>query len=252
MKKYLVKSVKSDLTSYVDFDFKYPWKGPIEASDWKPTEGCGGGIHGIDENNFSYDINGEVYLIISYRPEDGVLELGDKIKIKKGEVVFLSKKIEKIQSWLNKKGIPYRGYGSVQKGGDYSTLTGGYRSTLLGGHGSTLTGGGGCTLTGGNNSTLIGENWCTLIGGRGSTLTGEYRSTLTGGDYCTLTGGNNSTLTGGLNSVFIWKYLDNPGRFRVHTEYVGEHGIKLNTPYKGYWDSKKNEFIVEEVKNEEE
>ena len=71
----------------------------------------------------------------------------------------------------------------------------------------------------------------TLTGGHHSTLTGGYRSTLTGGYRSTLTGGHHSTLTGGDGSMLCWKVWDGE-RYRLHVRYVGEDGIKADTPYK--------------------
>ena len=53
-----------------------------------------------------------------------------------------------------------------------------------------------------------------------------------GGDRSTLTGGNDSTLTGGHRSTLTWRYYDG-SRFRLHTVYTGEDGIKQDTPYIG-------------------
>ena len=128
---------------------------------------------------------------------------------------------------------------STLTGGDYSTLTGRYSSTLTGGHSSTLTGGYSSTLTGGDSSTLTGVDYSTLTGGDYSTLTGGYSSTLTGGHSSTLTGGDSSTLTGGYSSTLTggdystltWRVFDG-FRYRLHTFYTGEAGIKANTPYR--------------------
>jgi hypothetical protein len=127
---------------------------------------------------------------------------------------------------------------STLNGGDGSTLTGGYRSTLNGGNGSklnggddsTLNGGDRSTLNGGYGSTLTGGNGSKLKGGDGSTLTGGYRSTLNGGNGSKLNGGDGSTLTGGYGSRLTFKVWDG-NRYRLHTAYVGENGIKSGVPY---------------------
>jgi len=123
-------------------------------------------------------------------------------------------------------------YYSTLTGGDDSTLTGGYDSTLTGGDGSTLTGGDGSTLTGGDDSTLTGGDDSTLTGGDSSTLTGGHSSTLSAGYNSTLTGGKRSTLTGGDSSTLTWRYFDGK-RYRLHTVYTGEDGIRADVPYIG-------------------
>ena len=52
-----------------------------------------------------------------------------------------------------------------------------------------------------------------------------------GGLRSTLTGGHHSTLTGGDGSMLCWKVWDGE-RYRLHVRYVGEDGIKADTPYK--------------------
>ena len=83
--------------------------------------------------------------------------------------------------------------------------------------------------------------WVNLTGGNRSTLTGGYRSTLIGGNFSTLTGGYESTLTGGNDSTLTWKVWDGQ-RYRLHTFYTGEAGIKANTPYR-FTDGKIKEVI---------
>ena len=60
------------------------------------------------------------------------------------------------------------------------------------------------------------------------------------------TGGDGSKNTGGDRSILQWKYFDRE-RYRIHTEYVGENGIKPNVKYLGKFENEK--FIVEEVNN---
>ena len=62
-----------------------------------------------------------------------------------------------------------------------------------------------------------------VTGGDGSTVTGGYRSTVTGGYRSTVTGGDGSTL-----SVKWW----DGARYRIAVAYVGEDGIKADTPYR--------------------
>lgn len=99
----------------------------------------------------------------------------------------------------------------------------------------------------GNQERLIGPQWSILKGGDGSTLVSSPAgcSDLTGGYCSTLIGGHLSTLIGGERSTLVWQNW-NDHCTRIHTEYVGENGIKANTPYIGYF--KNDEFIVEEVK----
>lgn len=68
----------------------------------------------------------------------------------------------------------------------------------------------------------------------GSHSTGGDGSTNTGGEHSTNTGGDRSTNTGGEHSILCWKLWDG-SRYRLHIAYVGENGIKPNTPYR--WEN---------------
>ena len=160
------------------------------------------------------------------------------------------------------------GYGATVTGRDYATVTGGYGATVTGGYGATVTGGDNATVTGGDNATVTGGNYATVTGGDYATVTGGRRATVTGGDNATVTGrdyatvtggygatvtggygatvtgGDNATVTGGDNATLLLSFYN--GRKRVVTAYVGENGIKPNTPYRL---NEVHEF--EEVKNAE-
>jgi hypothetical protein len=68
-------------------------------------------------------------------------------------------------------------------------------------------------------------------GGDCATVTGGYCANVTGGDGATVTGGDHATVTGGDYATLILKHHDG-NRARTVVAYVGEDGIKPNTPYK--------------------
>ena len=74
-------------------------------------------------------------------------------------------------------------------------------------------------------------HFSTVTGDDGSTVTGGDGSTVTGGDDSTVTGGNRSTVTGGDGSILSLSWWDG-SRKRVVIAYVGEDGIRPNTPYR--------------------
>ena len=84
----------------------------------------------------------------------------------------------------------------------------------------------------------------TVTGGDCATVTGRDCATVTGGDYATVTGGYGATVTGGHGAILLLSFYSD--RKRVVTAYVGENGIKPNTPYRL---NEVHEF--EEVKNAE-
>jgi hypothetical protein len=168
---------------------------------------------------------------------DGVLVVADV----QAHMALYSGPLAKHVGWAETGGLLPRVCAQV---GDCSTLTGGHHATLTGGYRSTLTGGNDSTLTGGDRSTLTGGYRSTLTGGHRSTLTGGHHATLTGGHHATLTGSHRSTLTGGHRSTLTWRYYDG-SRFRLHTVYTGEDGIKQDTPYIGRFAD--GVFTVSEV-----
>ena len=70
----------------------------------------------------------------------------------------------------------------------------------------------------------------TVTGGDGATVTGGANATVTGGDDATVTGGHRATVTGGHGAILLLSFYSD--RKRVVTAYVGENGIKPNTPYR--------------------
>jgi hypothetical protein len=218
---YTLRTCKADMTSHAGFI--WPRRGWVEAPDWKPTKVFGNGLHGFlngEGDGFLADWSPDAVWLVA-RIEEYV-DLGGKVKFPRAKVMFAgsredaTQKIHKLYPGAAVIGI---------------SLTGGDGSTLTGGHCSTLTGGDGSTLTGGHRSTLTGGHRSTLTGGDGSTLTGGHRSTLTGGDGSTLTGGHRSTLTGGHRSTLCIWWHDGTRR-RLAVAYVGEGGIKPDTPYR--------------------
>jgi len=140
---------------------------------------------------------------------DTILHLWGKVKFPRAEVIHV---------------------GDMKSASDVILATGFIGPVI----GATVTGGDYATVTGGDCATVTGGNYATVTGGNYATVTGGYRATVTGGNYATVTGGN--------RAVLLLCFCD--GRKRVVTAYVGENGIKPNTPYRL---NDAHEF--EEVKN---
>ena len=69
-----------------------------------------------------------------------------------------------------------------------------------------------------------------MAGGSAARVTGGPRATVTGGCHATVTGGRHATVTGGHGAILLLSFYSD--RKRVVTAYVGENGIKPNTPYR--------------------
>ncbi len=67
----------------------------------------------------------------------------------------------------------------------------------------------------------------------GYTATAGYRGTATAGDSGTATAGYRGTATAGDRGILLLRRWDEQAnRYRIETGYVGENGIKPNTPYR--------------------
>ena len=228
------------------------------------------------------DSDGARWLVIEVEGE--VVSLGGKVKFERGKTVFAGDMREAAAVVANLSGEQGSVIGIIRSGGDRSTVLGGCHSTLTGGNHSIVTGGdhsivtgrehskvsggdqstvsGGyhSIVTGGDCSTVTGGNYSTVTGWAGSTLTGGVGSTVTGGNYSTVTGGNYSTVTGGEFSTVTggefstvkgdnWSVLQLlywDGRKRLVIAYVGEDGIKPNTPYRLNNDHQFEEVVTSE------
>jgi hypothetical protein len=248
-RKVLVfRGSNKDRSSPFDRRFIYPERGKVVAPKWDPAPECGDGLHGFAWGTGDSELlhKGGVYQIISVDSKD-IVDLGSKVKFKKGEVVLTTENMDEATQYLldnGAKGLPVvyskntGGDYSVNTGGARSKNTGGYRSTNIGGHYSTNTGGNFSTNTGGNyskntgggHSKNTGGDRSENTGGGCSVNTGGVYSTNIGGSYCMNTGGDRSKCQGGVNSVLSIQWYDGK-RMRVSTAYVGEDGILPDVLY---------------------
>ena len=90
-KVLVLKSVKENMASDYDPNFIYPQKGLVEAKDWNPSKKCGGGLHGWlwGVGDFSLKVRSfkAKWLVIEV-DENEIIDLVDKVKFRKGKVVF--------------------------------------------------------------------------------------------------------------------------------------------------------------------
>ncbi|TXG81871.1 MAG: hypothetical protein E6R13_05620, partial [Spirochaetes bacterium] len=153
----------------------YPEKGYVEALDWKNSDECGNGLHGLEWGIGSYIINdhGSMWQIIKVDKNNGYRDLCGKVKFKCGEVI-LSTLDQKEAMDLLMKYVPIElkskvnyqvvyseaslvincGFCSIITSGFYSTITSGFYSTITSGDWSTISTGYNSTIISGNNSTI--------------------------------------------------------------------------------------------------
>ena len=75
-----------------------------------------------------------------------------------------------------------------------------------------------------------GDKGTATVGDKGTATAGDY-GTATAGDYGTATAGYNGTATAGEGGTIIIRYYE-ANRWRVKVGYIGESGLKPDTPYK--------------------
>ena len=174
----VLRTSNADLRSYWDESFQWPETGHVSAPDWRDSEGCGNGLHGLlwGEGDagyltFSPDSKWQVVEINEYVVTSRDCN-GNPLKVKypEGNVLFSGDRAEATKMIFDRAPAGSRIAALTLTGGNRSTLTGGDDSTLTGGYGSTLTGGNRSTLTGGYGSTLLFK-WYDYAAGR-------YRSIL--------------------------------------------------------------------------
>ncbi len=121
------------------------------------------------------------------------------------------------------RGTATAGYGGTATAGDYGTATAGDWGTATAGYGGTATAGNGGTATAGNGGTATAGYGGTATAGNGGTATAGYRGTATAGYRGTATAGYGGTL------IITWH---DGARSRRAVGYIGEGGIKPDTPYR--------------------
>ena len=212
----------------VDADWRsrdgFAWHKTVEtvAPDWDPDphRECGGGLHGLpwgcgDAGLLSPDPDA-VWLVVAVDPTDVANpDQVDKVRFRAGLVCHHGTRDEAVD-YLMARG----GAGLPVVYGRHSSGDGG---TSTSGHGGTSTSGYGGTSTSGNHGTSTS--------GYGGTSTSGYGGTSTSGNHGTSTSGGGGTSTSGGGGTLIITWHDG-SRYRRAVGYVGEDGLKPDTPYR--------------------
>ena len=236
--------------------FQWPREGEVCATDWKQTAECGNGLHGlargVGDGGHLYSDDDALWLVVEVA-EESLIDLSGKVKFPRGTVRYCGERetaTRIIKHAHPDAAVCYAtvtggdfatvtggdganvsgGYRATVSGGDFATVSGGYRATVTGGEGATVSGGDFATVSGGDFATVTGGEGATVTGSEGATVSGGDFATVTGGDFATVSGGDFATVSGGVGAMLTLCYYDKRKRARVF--YVGEDGIKPNTPYK--------------------
>ena len=243
--KYLVlRTVDADWRSRDGFR----WYKTVEtiAPDWDPDPGrdCGGGLHGLlwgcgDAGLLSSDPDA-VWLVVAVDPTDVVNpDQAHKVRFRAGRVRHHGTRDEAVDYLMTHgaAGLPVvYGRHAVK---DYGTATAGYRGTATAGDRGTATAGYDGTATAGDYGTATAGYRGTATAGYDGTATAGDRGTATAGDYGTATAGydgtatagDDGTATAGDRGTLIITWYDG-SRPRRAVGYIGEDGLKPDTPYR--------------------
>jgi hypothetical protein len=184
--------------------FKWPESGPVEATDWKPTEECGNGLHGWLWGHGDWSLKAKAekikWLVLEV-DKSSLIDLCGKVKFPKANVVasFLAWNDAMVfiraRHVTGATTIATGNYGHASATGDYghASATGNY------GHASA-------TGNYGHASATGCSGWAI------------------GGYYSRVKADNNGVLTA------LW-WSDKDQRPRVAVAYVGENGIKADAWY---------------------
>jgi hypothetical protein len=213
MKTYMLRTCNADMTS--SNGFIWPASGPVECPDWDPIVECGYGLHGLLMGVGAAELldwSAEArWLVVEI---DEFVDLGDKIKVPHGIVVYAGDRRGATQKIIELGADPAVVPGAVVIVGDGGTATAGYRGTAIAGDdGGTATAGHRGTATAGDYGTAIaGDSGTATAGSRGTAIAGDggtataglrgtatagYGGTATAGDYGTAIAGEGGTATAG-------------------------------------------------------
>jgi hypothetical protein len=84
----ILRTCGVDMKSYGGF--VWPESGPVEAVDWDQKPKCGSGLHGLLWGEGDLSLLGDEpkkWQVVKVNPSEGMVDLGGKVKFKKGEVV---------------------------------------------------------------------------------------------------------------------------------------------------------------------
>jgi hypothetical protein len=223
--RYVLRTCNADGTSYGGFQWNLTIGGVTTAPDWDPTDECGKGLHGFlngeGDGRLAGWENDTLWLVVE--PIGNIIDLGRKVKFKSAKTLFAGNRFDAtthlrsllVGDFAIIGGTSTSGYRGTSTSGDYGTSTSEYRGTSTSGYRGTS--------TSGDYGTSTSEY-------RGTSTSGDY-GTSTSGDYGTSTSGDGGTSTSGDGGAIVIRWHDG-ARWRLSVGYIGENGLKPNSPYK--------------------
>jgi hypothetical protein len=227
---YMLRSCEGDMSAYGGF----VWSrfGAVECPDWKPSETCGNGLHGLLMGQGDIELTAvndpeAMWLVCAVWSAD-VVDLGSKVKAPRAWVAFAGSR-EAAVKHMQQLGANACAW-AVSTAGEYGTATAGYGGTATAGYGGTATAGDYGTATAGDYGTATAGDYGTATAGHNGTATAGHNGTATAGEYGTATAGEYGTATAGYGGTLVLKWYEG-NRNRLVIGYVGENGIEPNVAY---------------------
>ena len=261
----MLRTCHSNLTSYEGF--QWPKKGFVEAPDWSPEKECGNGLHGLlwgagDLELLNHTRGGLKWMVCTVDTRT-VVDLGGKIKVPHAWVTLVSDDRDTAIAFLAAKApagysIPWAkvtggdnvtvglkgtatvGSGGTATAGDGGTATAGYKGTATaddygtataGDSGTAIAGYKGTATAGCDGAAVAGKDGTATAGQRGTATAGRRGTAIVGYDGTAITGEDGTAKAGCGGRILINYYKKDDTRIRWCIGYVGENGIKADTPY---------------------
>jgi hypothetical protein len=224
----VLRSNKSDMTSYNGF--KWPLRGPVEAPDWKNTDKCGNGLHGLPwgvGGNYCNMDDTAVWIVVRVstrkgRYQHGSGEMTDKCKFKSGVVIFSGTRDDAVAVIAAQCPMPWamRWWPASTSGENAPASTSGANAPAS---------------TSGRKAPASTSGWNAPASTSGedapASTSGENAPASTSGaDSCAIALGIRGLAAAGKNGIVAVKWYDGR-RYRLVVGYVGENGIKPNAFY---------------------
>ena len=229
----VIRTCNADMSSAHDKSFVWPKSGPVEVADWDPNPAidCGRGLHGLMWGNGDWSLLSNAadaaWLIVEVDPADGMVAHANKVRFRKGEVVYCGDQVgamtrilcgpeamaraeKEAKAWGKKNKTP-----KAASSGDNSTAA-----------------------SSGDNSTAASSGYYST-----AASSGNYSKAASSGDNGKAASsgksgaaaaiGAGTQAKAGENGLLIVTYWDNAAeRYRALVGEVGIDGIKADTWYR--------------------
>jgi len=262
--KLAIRTCNQDGSSYGGFKWSLEVGAKVSAPDWDPNPGCGGGLHGLlwgtgDVSLLNHLEPDKIWMVVEVEeyvdlegkikfPEctiryigdrDGAVEMIQKNAPSEFLVHFARKTVGDDQTvtvgnrgtaTAGENGTAIAGNFGVATAGSHGTATAGRFGTATAGHrGVTTAGDSGTATAGDGGKATAGDSGTATAGDFGAASAG-YRGVATAGRLGTATAGRLGTATAGGGGQILIDYFN--CRLRTLIGYIGEDGLKPNTPYR--------------------